>query len=69
MTRTAADSHLFSRALHLHPTIEAVVDHNLTKLQSIGHPIACIAAVHTGPGAHKATADDVAGLDPVICLA
>lgn len=37
----------FATALHLHPTVEAVVEHNVAKLQAIGHPIATIKAVYT----------------------
>ena len=53
----------FESALYLHPTIEAVVEHNVLKLHSIGQPIATIKAVHTGPNANKASPDDAAGLE------
>ena len=59
----------FSSALHLHPTIEAVVEHNITKLHASGQPVATIKAVHTGPNASKASPDDAAGLQPIICIA
>ena len=59
----------FSNALHLHPTIEAVVEHNVSRLCASGHPIATIKAVHRGPNAAKASSEDAGGLDPIICLA
>lgn len=52
----------FTTALHLHPTVEAVVEHNVAKLQAIGNPIATIKAVHTGANAAKASSDDASGL-------
>ena len=72
MKQTAAqipDLAPFTSALHLHPTVEAVVEHNVTKLHANGQPIATIKAVHTGPNASKASPDDAAGLEPTICLA
>ena len=72
MKRTPAqvpDLAPFSTALHLHPTIEAVVEHNVTRLRTSGQPIATIKAVHTGPNAAKASSDDAGGLQPIICLA
>ena len=59
----------FTKALHLCPTVEAVVDHNVAKLHDCGHPIATIKAVHTGRNAAKATSDDASGLEPVVLLA
>ena len=59
----------FKDALHLHPTVEAVAEHNLAKLQSNGQPITIIKAVHTGPNASKASSDNASGLEPVISLA
>jgi len=38
----------FSNALCLYPTVEAVVEHNVTKLKDSGQPIATTKAVHTG---------------------
>ena len=37
----------FTNALHLQPTIEAVVEHNVTRLRTSGHPVATIKAVHS----------------------
>ena len=37
----------FTTALHLHPTIEAVVDHNVSRLRASGQPIATIKAIST----------------------
>ena len=51
------------------PTIEAVVEYNVAKLQACGRPIATIKAVHTGPNAAKASPDDASGLEAIICLA
>ena len=59
----------FCNALHLYPTIEAVAEHNVTKLRASGQPIATVKAIHTGPNASKASPDDAAGLDPVVCIA
>ena len=59
----------FQSALHLFPTVEAVVEYNLDKLRSINKPIAIIKAVHSGPNAHRASTDDAGGLDPVVHLA
>ena len=59
----------FTTALHLHPTIEAVVEHNVSRLRASGQPIATIKAIHTGPNASKASSEDAGGLEPIICLA
>ena len=59
----------FTDALHLHPTIEAVVEHNITRLRANGHPVAIIKAVHSGPNASKASSEDAGGLESIICLA
>ena len=59
----------FSTALHLIPTVVAVVEYNVAQLQASGQPIATIEAVHTGANAAKAPADDAGGLDAVVCLA
>ena len=59
----------FANALRLHPTVEAVVEHNVAKLQASGQPIATIKAVHTGTNAAKASSDDASGLEAVVCLA
>ena len=59
----------FSNALHLYPTIDAVVKHNVAKLQGNGHPAATIKAVHSGPNADKASPEDAGGLESIICLA
>ena len=56
----------FTNALHLYPTVEAVVEHNVTKLKDSSHPIA---AVHTGANAAKASPDDAGGLEAVVFLA
>ena len=56
----------FRAALHLIPTVEAVVEYNVAQLQASGQPIATI---NTGPNAAKAPADDAGGLEAVICLA
>ncbi len=59
----------FANALHLYPTVEAVVEYNITKLKDSGQPIATIKAVHTGANAAKASPDDASGLEAVVCLA
>ena len=56
----------FSTALYLHPTVEAVVEHNVARLRASGQPIATIKAVHTGP---NSATDEAAGLESIICLA
>ncbi len=72
MTRTPAkvgDTTCFSSALYLYPTVEAVTEHNIRKLNDSNHPVAMIKAVHTGPGASKASSDDAGGLEAVVCIA
>ena len=72
MTRTQAqipDMSSFADSLRLFPTIEAVVEYNVAKLQACGQPIATINSVHTGPNAAKASPDDASGLETIICLA
>ena len=72
MTRTPTrvqDITAFTSALHVIPTVEAVVEYNVAQLQASGQPIATIKAVHTGPNSAKAPADDAGGLEAVICLA
>ena len=59
----------FSNALHLYPTVEAVVEYNAAKLRAIQQPIATIKAVHTGVDAIKASPDDAGGLETIICIA
>ena len=59
----------FTTALHLHPTVEAVVEHNVARLRTNDQPIATIKAVHTGLNASKSSPDDAAGLEPTICIA
>ena len=64
MTRTPTrvqDVTSFTTALHLIPTVEVVVEYNVAQLQASGQPIATIKAVHTGPNAAKAPADDAGG--------
>ena len=58
----------FASALHLYPTVEAVVEHNVTKLKDSGQPIAPIKAVHTGANAAKASPDDASGLHGSSCV-
>ena len=64
-----SDVALFSTALHLYPTADAVAEHNVARLRDSGKPIAILKAVHTGPNAAKAPSDDAGGLQPMICLA
>ena len=71
MTRTpmhARNLPSFSCALCLFPTLEAVVDYNVSKLHSCGYPVATIKAVHSKPNASKASSDDAGGLEPIINL-
>ena len=63
------DLQQFRTALHLYPTIEAVAEYNVTKLHANGQPIATVKAIHTGANASKASPDDAAGLEPIICTA
>ena len=72
MTQTPAqvnDLTPFNSALYLHPTIEAVVEHNITKLHTNGQPVATVKALHSGPNAANASAEDAGGLEPILCLA
>ena len=68
-TPSQTDVLTFESALHLFPTVEAVVQYNLSKLRDINKPIAVIKAVHNGCAASKASSDDAGGLDPVVHLA
>ena len=63
------DMSLFLSAVHLFPTVESVVEYNITQLRAINKPIALIKAVHTGNNASKASPDDAGGLDPIVHLA
>lgn len=58
----------FDLALHLYPTTQAVANHNVNKQHANGQPVAVIKAIHTGPGASKASSEDAGGLEPVICI-
>ena len=40
----------FTNALNLYPTVEAVVEQNVSRLCASGHPVAIIKAVHYGQG-------------------
>ena len=66
---TLRDLSPFTTALHLRPTVEAVVEHNVARLRASGQPVATIKAVHKGPNAAKASSDEAGGLEPVVCLA
>lgn len=46
-----------------------MVEYNVAQLQASGQPITTIKAVHTGPNAAKAPADDAGGLEAVVCVA
>ena len=59
----------FGNALHLYPTVEAVVEYNVAKLRNVQQPIATIKAVHTGANTAKASPDDAGGLEAIICIA
>ncbi len=65
----ASNRDTFTDALHLHPTVEAVVEHNVCRLLTGDHPVAQIKAVHSGPNADKANTDDAGGLEAVLCIA
>ena len=72
MRRTPAevgDSSMFDDALHLFLTTMSVAEYNVAKLHANGDPVAEIKAVHSGPGASKASADNAGGLEPLVCLA
>ncbi len=71
MTRTPVhnpETSNFESALRLYPTVEAVVEHNVTKLNSCGQPVATIKAVDTGANASKASSDDADSLLSVLLL-
>ena len=65
----AEDLSVFDSAVHLFPTVDSVVEHNITQLHAINMPIAAIKAVHSGCNASKGTSEDAGGLDPVVYLA
>ena len=45
MKKTPAQIQEFHNALHLYPTIEAVAEHNVTKLHANGQPVATVKAI------------------------
>ena len=59
----------FSDAIRLFYDKVSVAEYNLTKLKSLGEPIAKINAIHSNPMAANAKPDDAGGLYPVVCLA
>ena len=59
----------FSGAIYLYPSTKAVAEHNVSKLRASGQPVAVLKAIHSGPGASKASPDDAGGLEPAICIA
>ena len=63
------DMSAFDSAVHLFPTVDSVVEYNITQLHAINRPIATIKAVHSGHNASKGTSEDAGGLDPVVYLA
>ena len=64
------DTISFDKALCLYPTVEAVAEHkNINKLCISSQPIAMLKAIHTGPGASKASTCQAGGLEPMICIA
>ena len=65
----AQDISSFANALHLYPTVEAVVEYNIAKPRDLQQPIATIKAVYTGADAAKASPDDAGGLEAIICIA
>ena len=72
MTRTPAqvqDLSPFTNALRLFPTIQNVMQYNMSMLNNCNQPIATIKAVHTGPNASTAPSEHAAGLEAIISLA
>ena len=65
----AEDLSVFDSAVHLFPTVDSVVEYNITQLHAINRPIAAIKAVHSGCNASKGTSEDAGGLDPIVYLA
>ena len=59
----------FNGSLRLFPTVEAVGEHNVGRLNACGQPVATIKALHSGLNASKGSLDDAGGLEPVVCLA
>ena len=60
---------LLSVGPYLYPSTKAVAEHNVSKLRASDQPVAVLKAIHSGPGASKASPDDAGGLEPVICIA
>ena len=72
LTRSAAhvsDLNSFENAIHLYPRVDDAVQYNLFKLRQGNSPIAQIKALHSGPAADKASAEDAGGLQPFVHLA
>ena len=58
----ASNTDSFNDSLHLFPTVETVVEHNVAKLHACDQPVATIKAVHSGANASKGSSDDAGGL-------
>ena len=72
MTRSAAhvsDLNSFENAIHLFLRVDDAVQYDLFKLRQRNSPVAQIKAVHSGPAANKASAEDAGGLQPLVHLA
>ena len=72
MTRTTGKSETPSHLTRLFvfiPPLKPLQSTTLPNCVPVVSPIAVLRAVHTGPGASKATLDDAGGLELVICIA
>ena len=58
----------FANVLRLYSTQEAVIEHDVTKLNESGKPIAIIKPVHSGANAAEAPGNDAGGLEATVCL-
>lgn len=63
MRQTPAQQHDLTPFKSALPTIEAVVEHNVSRLHTIGQPIATIKA------APKAPPDEASRLEAIVCIA
>ncbi|XP_026290155.2 ATP-dependent DNA helicase PIF1-like [Frankliniella occidentalis] len=64
-----AEREEFKDATRLYTTRDEVAAHNIKKLQELDSPVARLPAKHNNATAKRGSADDAAGLEPVVYLA
>ena len=54
--------------MHLFPTVDSVIEYNITKLHTINRQTATIKAIHSGHNASKGTSEHAGECGPVVHL-